>query len=137
MAAERRLFNRTDVEVEGTLQWATKRRIGGIKQHEVPMTSVDLSVNGAKLVVDGGTSLPLGASCRVAFADASSPARVRTVQTNAAGQKLLSVELENPPREFMSVIQQWISHRENGWQFDDSGWSGVGIVDDLFADRAI
>ena len=136
MGSERRLFNRTDVEVEGSLHWATKRRIGGPKQHEIPMTTVDLSVNGAKLIVDGQTRLPVGASCQISFLDVASPARVKTVQTNVAGKKLLSVELETPPRGFMQVIDQWISQLPNGWEFDNSGWAGVGVVDDLFADRA-
>ncbi len=136
MGYERRLFTRTDVEVQGSLHWATKRRIGGIKQHEVPMTTVDLSVNGARLVVDGRTPLPVGASCRICFAGESSPARVRTVQTNAEGMKLLSVQLEDAGLGFMQVIDQWVTSRENGWQYDDSGWSGVGVVDDLFADRS-
>lgn len=136
MGYERRLFNRTDVEIDGTLQWATKRRVAGIKEHEVPMTTVDLSVNGARLVVDGKTRLPVGASCRISFAGESSPARVRTVQTNDAGQKLLSVQLEGPSTGFMKVIEQWISQRTHGWHYDDSGWSGSGVVDDLFANRA-
>lgn len=136
MGIERRIFTRTDVEVQGSLQWASKRRIGGIKQHEVPMTTVDLSVNGARLIVDGKTPLPIGASCRICFLGESSPARVRTVQTNAEGKKLLSVQLEDTGVGFLRVIDQWISQRADGWQFDDRGWSGDGIVHDLFANRA-
>jgi hypothetical protein len=136
MGYERRLFTRTDVEVQGSLQWATKRRTGGIKQHEIQMTTVDLSVNGARLVVDGKTPLPVGASCRISFAGESSPARVRTVQTNEAGKKLLSVQLENASVGFMQVIDEWISQRENGWQFDDSEWFGSGVPDDHFADKS-
>jgi len=136
MGPERRLFRRTNVEVQGVVQWGTKRRIGGIKQHEVPMTTVDLSVNGARLVVDGKTPLPVGASCRISFAGESSPARVRTVQTNNAGKKLLSVQLENTTLGFLQVIDEWISQRENGWQFDDSEWFGPGVADDHFADRS-
>lgn len=136
MGFERRLFRRTDIEVTGSLEWATKRRIGGIKQHKVPTTTADLSVNGAKVVVDQKVGLPIGASCRLVFEGESSPARVLSVQKNDHGQQLLSMRLEQPPSAFMGVIDQWISGRENGWSFDDSGWSGEGVVDDLFADRA-
>lgn len=136
MSPERRLFRRTNVEVQGVVEWATKRRIGGIKQHSVATTTVDLSVNGAKLIVDHKVDLPPGASCRIGLEDSSSPARVLSVQKNERGEHLLSMELENPPPAFMQVIEQWISQRENGWQFDDSGWSGSGVVDDFFADRA-
>lgn len=136
MGADRRLFRRTNIEVNGFLEWATRRRIGGVKSHEVPMTTADLSVNGARLIVDKKVDLPVGASCRIRFEDASSPARVLAVQHNDRGQRLLSLRLESPPTAFMQVIDQWVSQRENGWEFDDTGWSGTGIVDDLFADRA-
>ncbi len=35
----------------------------------------------------------------------------------------------------MQVIDEWLTQRENGWQFDDTGWSGSGVVGDFFADR--
>ena len=136
MGFERRLFGRTDVEIQGTLQWAVKRRIGGIKQHEEPMMTVDLSVNGAKLLVDSKVDLPVGASCRVLFADQSSPARVRKVITNDADTdtKMLSLQLEQPPTEFMRVIDQWLDAQAGGRKFAENRWFGDGIVEDLFAD---
>lgn len=134
MGFERRLFGRTDVEIQGTLQWAVKRRIGGVKKHEVEMMTIDLSVNGAKLLVDSGVDLPVGASCRILFADQSSPARVRKVITNDTDTKMLSMQLEDPPIEFMRVIDQWLDARAGGRKFEESGWFGDGIVDDIFAD---
>lgn len=136
MGFERRLVRRTDVEVQGTLEWATKRRIGGVKQHRAQVTTVDLSVGGAKVIAEPGVKLPVGASCRLEFEGESSPARILGVQRNDARQQLFSMRLEHPPSAFMRVIDQWISGRENGWKFDDTGWSGQGVVDDLFTDRA-
>lgn len=136
MGAERRLFRRTDVQVDGTLEWATKRRVGGVKNHRVAMKTVDLSVNGAKIIVGPKVKLPVGASCRITFDDASSPCRVLNAQENEQGERLLSMRLESPPQQFMQVIEKWVSNREVGWSFDESGWSGTGIVDDIFADRA-
>lgn len=129
MAFERRIFARTDVELQGTLQWAVKRRIGGVKQHQVNMMTVDLSVEGAKLLVARSVDLPVGASCRIVFADQSSPARVRTVLSNDSDKKMLSVQLEDPPFEFMRVIEQWLDARAGGRKFEQRGWIGDGIVD--------
>jgi hypothetical protein len=134
MGFERRLFGRTDVEIQGTLRWAVKRRIGGVKQHDVPMMTVDLSVNGAKILVADSVDLPVGASCRIIFNDESSPARVRKVTTNGSDHKMLSMQLEEPPIGFMRVIDQWLDASAGGRKFEETSWFGDGIVDGIFAD---
>jgi len=133
MGFERRLFTRTDVEIQGTLRWAVKRRLGGVKQHEVPMMTVDLSVNGAKILVADSVDLPVGASCRIMFSDESSPARVRKVTTNGTDHKMLSMQLEEPPLGFMRVIDQWLDASAGGRKFEETSWFGDGIVDDTYA----
>ena len=126
MGFERRLFARTDVEIQGTLRWAVKRRIGGIKQHDVPMMTIDLSVNGAKILVAEAIDLPVGASCRIMFSDESSPARVRKVTTNGSDHKMLSMELEEPPIGFMRVIDQWLDASAGGRKFEETSWFSMG-----------
>jgi hypothetical protein len=126
MGFERRLFTRTDVEIQGTLRWAVKRRLRGVKQHEVPMMTVDLSVNGAKILVADSVDLPVGASCRIMFSDESSPARVRKVTTNGTDHKMLSMQLEEPPLGFMRVIDQWLDASAGGRKFEETSWFAEG-----------
>lgn len=136
MGFERRLFARTDVEVQGTLEWATKRLVGGVKTHRAPMSTIDLSVNGAKLLVDAKVDLPVGASCRIEFAGQSSPARVQTVTSDGKKTKMLSMELEHSPAGFMRVIEQWLDARAGGRAFDEPTWLGTGIPESFYGGQA-
>jgi len=124
MGFERRLFARTDVEVEGTLVWQTKRRVGGPKTHDVPMQTVDLSVEGAKVLVHKSVNLPVGASVRVMFQGQSSPARVRQVLVNDDDPdvKMLRLQLESPNESFMEVIEQWLDDNKGGRKFATASW---------------
>ena len=135
MGFERRIFARTDVEVQGHLRWQVKRRIGGIKTHTVAMQTIDLSVEGAKVLVDHKVDLPVGASVRIMFHDESSPARVRAVVTSDDDNstKMLRLQLEQPPKEFMAVIEQWLDASKGGRKFQESSWLGEGYVEDIYA----
>ena len=97
------------------------------------MMTVDLSVNGAKILVADSVDLPVGASCRIMFSDESSPARVRKVTTNGTDHKMLSMQLEEPPLGFMRVIDQWLDASAGGRKFEETSWFGDGIVDDIYA----
>jgi hypothetical protein len=135
MGFERRIFARTDVEIQGYLQWQVKRRIGGIKTQKVPMQTIDLSVDGAKVLVDAKVRLPVGASLLVMFRDHSSPARVRQVLTdeNDPATKMLRLQLEQPPTEFMRIIDQWLDASKGGRKFVETSWFGEGIIADIYA----
>ncbi len=133
MGFERRIFARTDVEVQGEIFWQTKRRVGGIKSHSAPMQTIDLSVDGAKVLVHKSITLPQGASVRVVFHDQSSPARVRQVLSNEEDKdtKMLRLQLEEPPAEFMRIIDQWLDANKGGRKFQESSWFGDGVVEDI------
>lgn len=122
---ERRLFERTPVEVDGQLHWATRKLIGkGVKSHVVDVTTLDLSVDGAKVLVPKGTQLPAGASVRLVFESSSSPARVLEVVQAREGMQILRLNLERPDREFMKVIEQWLAINAGGRKFVESYWTG-------------
>lgn len=126
MGFERRLFARTDVEVQGEIHWQTRRRVGGVKNHIAPAQTIDLSVDGAKLLIHRSVDLPVGASIRLVFHDQWSPARVRQVLSNDEdpGTKMLRLQLEEPPAEFMRIIEQWLDASKGGRKFQEAGWFG-------------
>lgn len=121
--AERRIVARTPVEVDGKIHWATKRLIGaGTKAHDADITTLDLSVDGAKVLVDKKHSLPPGASVRLVFGNESSPARVLEVIEARGDNQILRLNLELPDRPFMEVIEQWLASNAGGRKFAESYW---------------
>lgn len=123
VVGERRIFARTPVEVDGSLHWATKRLIGaGTKPHEAEITTLDLSVDGAKVLLDKRHNLPPGASVRLMFGSESSPARVLEVIEARDGNQILRLNLERPDRSFMEVIEQWLDTNAGGKKFAESFW---------------
>ena len=135
MGFERRIFARTDVEVQGHLRWQVKRRIGGIKTHTVEMQTIDLSVEGAKVLVDSKVKLPVGASVRIIFHEESSPARVRAVVTKAGDEEtqMLRLQLEQPSTDFMEIIEQWLDASKGGRKFQESSWLSDEFAEDTYA----
>jgi len=136
MGFERRLFARTDVEVQGTLVWQTKRRIGGAKTHKVPIQTIDLSVEGAKVLVHKSVDLPVGASVRLVFDEESSPARVRQMLLHEQDVevKMLRLQLEDPSDRFMQVIEQWLDAGAGGRKFVETNWFRDDVDDDSWFD---
>ena len=121
--AERRIVARTPVEVDGKILWATKRLIGaGTKAHEADITTLDLSVDGAKVLLDKKHNLPPGASVRLVFGNESSPARVLDVIKARGNNQILRLNLELPDRPFMEVIEQWLASNAGGRKFGESYW---------------
>ncbi|MFT7475160.1 MAG: hypothetical protein ACI81L_002097 [Verrucomicrobiales bacterium] len=136
MGFERRIFARTEVEVQGKLQWGVKRRLGGVKTRAVPMQTIDLSVDGTRVLVDSDVDLPTGSSVLIIFRDESSPARVRRVLSNPddSQSKMLCLQLEYPPHNFRRMIDQWLEANKGARKFDESSWLGGGVIEDLWAD---
>jgi len=121
--AERRIVARTSVEVDGKILWATRRLIGaGTKAHEADITTLDLSVDGAKVLLDKKHALPPGASVRIVFGSESSPARVLEVIEARDHNQILRLNLELPDRPFMAVIEQWLASNAGGKKFAESYW---------------
>lgn len=134
MGFERRLFARTDVEVFGELQWQLKRRVGPAKTRTAPIQTVDLSVDGARVLVHRTVSLPIGASVRIVFDEHSSPARVRQVLKNEEDRdnQMLRLQLENPPDGFMRIIDQWLDANKGGRKFKERNWIEEAVPDELY-----
>ena len=62
---DRRFFHRVDVAANGELLWATKSRVGRVKNHRDYVRTINVSIDGAKLVLPGRHSFPNGAKARL------------------------------------------------------------------------
>ena len=113
MGMDRRLGGRTKVFVDGDLEWATKRMIGGAKKHKVRVSTLDLSVEGAHLLAHGPAPLPPGASCRVVFDGVGVNARVRQLKSYDGGRQTVRVQFEHASDDFHKLIEEWL-HASNG-----------------------
>lgn len=106
---ERRFFTRKAVEVEGNLSWIGRGRFGAKKEKTSAVRTVDLSVDGAKLVVDPKSDVSRGQICEITFADRSSQAIVRDVIDRSGDTKIVCIQLHQPSSEFLQIIDQWLS----------------------------
>ena len=134
MGFERRIFARTDVEVQGYLEWQSRRRIGGVKTRTIPMQTIDLSVEGAKVLLDRKVDIPVGTSLEIKFHEESSNAVVLAVATNDddADTQMLRLVLQYPPESFMKVIDQWLDATKGGRKFEESSWLDDDFVKQMY-----
>ncbi len=124
MAIDRRVFERTDVTVKGQLLWQLKRRSGLVKTNRIEISTLDLSIDGARVTTSKKTRLPVGASVLITFNGQSSPARVRGILSDPQNsrQRLLLVQFIEPPAGFLQVIDQWIDAGKGGNRFKAEYW---------------
>lgn len=108
MGIERRFFSRTNVAVDGMLSWTGRGRFGSRKPKSMPVKTIDLSVDGAKVQIDPKADLELRQQCELTFVEATSPAIVRDVISKADGGKVICLQLHQPSSEFLRLIDQWL-----------------------------
>ncbi len=120
---DRRMFERTEVAVDGELLWQVKR--GGIvKTNRVEITTLDLSVDGARVSSNKRARLPIGASVMVTFNGQRSAARIRATlpDPDNGKRRLLLLQFEEPNRDFLQVIDQWVDAGKGGNRFKSEYW---------------
>lgn len=100
------------MHVDGMLSWEGRGFIG--KKHKsLPVTTVDLSVDGSKLEIDPKADIALRQQCTITFANETSPAIVRDVIDKADGRKHVCIQFHQPSSEFLRVIDRWVSNKSN------------------------
>lgn len=124
MSAERRLFSRTRVQVGGTLRWGTKGFLGRSKTAETEAKTVDLSVDGTKVMVASTVNLRIGQGCEIDFDGESSLAVIRDIIPGLDGPKLLCLQFTQPSPDFSAVVDRWLSVKEQDRRIYQSNWLG-------------
>lgn len=105
---DRRFFGRVDIKANGELLWATKR-LGRVKTHREYITTVNVSIDGAKILVPGSHAFPVGARARlklgIEFCDVEILESDHTTVTDKTYARLLFL---NPSTKFVSVVERWM-----------------------------
>lgn len=138
MGQDRRLFERTNVAVDGELRWQIRRPGGLISTKRVNITTVDLSIDGARVIARKKTRLPTGASVVLTFNGQQSPARVRATlpdPESPRGQVLL-LQFDQPSTDFLQIIDQWVDAGKGGNQFKAEYWKNREAEAEAHAESA-
>jgi hypothetical protein len=104
---DRRLFNRSAIEVDGEITWTT-RRFGREKTHAVHVKTLDLSVDGAKLIAEERPDLAVRSTCRLSFRNTESDAIVLELAATPDGATLIRLAMRHPPADFLAAVEQWL-----------------------------
>lgn len=123
MGMDRRMFKRTDIAVKGELVWQRRGYTGLKRTHRIEITTVDLSIDGARVTTTKKTRLPNGASVRLCFDDEETAARIRGRIPQEDGKScLLLIQFDQPGPEFLRTVDRWIDARNGGSTFKSAYW---------------
>ncbi len=143
MANNKRLFERTDVPLQGRLTWQKRLRTGIVKTNRVDITTVDLSIDGARVSTAKRSRLPVGASVLVSFGDYESPARVRAhlADPMSKNKQLLLLQFDAPSPEFLRHVDHMLDAAKGGNVYKAEYWKNVredeyGLAEHAKAEQA-
>ena len=103
----RRFFHRVDVKANGELIWATKSRMGRVKSHREYVTTINVSVDGAKIALKGRHDFPLHSRARLKLGIEFCDVEILYIDTNPDAT-VLRVNFVSPTHRFISVVEKWM-----------------------------
>ena len=104
----RRFFHRVDVHANGELLWATRSRLGRVKSYREYITTLNVSVSGAKIVVPGSRSFPPHSRARLKLGLEFCEVEVLEIDTSKPGHTVLRLTFVAPSARFISIVEQWM-----------------------------
>ena len=117
----RRLFHRAEITANGEFVWATKNRLGRVKTHREFVTTTDISVEGAKIRMDGNQDFPVKFRGRMKlglhFCD------VEVLESEHVGDStVLRLLFLAPNQQFIEIIEQWMPISQEDRSEFKSAW---------------
>ena len=104
---DRRLFSRTAIEVDGELAW-TARKLGRVRTLSSAVKTVDISVDGAQLIVEKGRSIEPGLACQLTFRAVATDATVLAVAEARGAARQVRLGFRHPSAEFLAAVEHWL-----------------------------
>jgi len=105
----RRIFHRVDVTANGELLWATKSIFKRIAKHREFITTVNVSIDGAKIVLKGRHIFPSQARARLKLGIEFCEVEVlESLYDAKSNRTLLRLSFVTPTSRFVSVVEKWM-----------------------------
>jgi hypothetical protein len=104
----RRFFHRVDVQANGELLWATKSRIGRVKTHRDYITTINVSVDGAKVALKGDHNFPKYSRARLKLGIEFCEVEILDIDRSPKDYTILRMSFISPTSRFVSVVEKWM-----------------------------
>ncbi len=118
----RRFFHRVDVRANGELLWATRTRLRRVRTHREYITTDNVSVSGAKIVLKGKHYFPLHSRARLKLGLEFCEVEVLQIDTSSNSTVLRLAFLTPNPR-FITIIEKWMPVSTNNRDEFVSAWT--------------
>ena len=105
---ERRFFERADAGANGELIWATRNRLGRTHTHRAFLRTDNVSLEGARLVLDGDYSFPLEARARLKIGLQFCEVQVRAIEDAPSSYTVLRVVFLAPTAAFLHEVERYL-----------------------------
>jgi hypothetical protein len=104
----RRFFHRVDVHANGELLWATRSRLRKVKTHRKYITTENVSVSGAKIILNGDFRFPVGSRAQLKLGLEYCEVEVLEVLKSKGGLTMLRLTFITPSSKFVTIVEQWM-----------------------------
>ena len=119
---ERRMFHREALSVNGELKWYTKSRLGRKESHRSFIQTINLSLDGAKIELDGIYQFEVKSRARLQLGIAFTDVTVLEVgQEN--GFTTLRLVFMAPNTDFIAFLEENLPTITQDRQFYEGKWT--------------
>ncbi len=105
---ERRLFERAEAGANGELVWATRNRLGRTHTHRAFLRTENVSLEGARLVLNGDHSFPIGARAQLKIGLQFCDVQVRAIDEAPSGYTVIRVLFLGPTAAFLHEVERYL-----------------------------
>lgn len=108
----------------GELLWATKSRLGKVKTQREYITTINVSIDGAKFSIAGRHLFPLNAHARLKLGIEFCEVEVLEVDRKSMpNNTILRVSFVAPTPKFVSVVEKWMPISTDDREEHISSWT--------------
>lgn len=120
---DRRFFNRVDVKANGELLWATKSRLGRVTNLREYITTINVSIDGAKVLIPGNHVFPEGARASIKLGIQFCEVEVLDADTsNSPNYTIARLLFISPDQRFVSILEKYLPVATDGREDFLNAW---------------
>ena len=119
----RRFFRREAIRANGEFIWATKSRLGRVSTNREFITTENVSIDGAKIVIKGAHQFPERSRGRVKFGLEFCDVEILEASPGAGNSTELRLLFLSPSARFVRIIEKWLNVETDDRQDFESVWT--------------